>query len=1159
MESSEELVEKIRELCAPGVREQLIAKGLSRGMIWNDGVLPDDSPQFSLRLSNDLLNHGYLVLGCSLRLRILANEESLSVDPVLDDGFRTAAECIEAVVRRGQRGNDRGFHLTVAAAAFHLAHYGARSYSLLAENIGDLNLVDVELLLVALMQRRLNQLETLCLNWLNDERHTDGGIVDLLESVDSDFDDVDAAYVAICRVFHQAVANFDYAIRSGQSDFVATAIELLDRCVEASDELKHVPLWWVCVLTRHLIDDLWSRSLHNMLPVLPDSDDRWPDLRRNFIDLLCQRSVAEIDLWPSQIAAASRVVDESDSLVVALPTSSGKTRIAELCILKCLASGRRVIYITPLRALSAQVEGTLARSFKPLGFSVSCVYGASGIGASDVDTMRSADIVVATPEKLDFAIRQASDVIDDVGLIVLDEGHMIGLSEREIRYEVLVQRLLRRSDANARRIVCLSAIFTEGDPFEAFTNWIRADKEGEAIQSKWRPTRQRPATIEWKNSGGWLEYQVGGEKLFVPRFVEEKPKQSGRSNAFPQNRNELIVATVQRFHQDGHSVLLYCPLRTSVETSAAMFLKMVRQSYVQSFLAESAASQIEKAIRIGEEWLGPNHVAISALRLGVAVHHGQLPRPFLAEIESLLRRRILTVAISSPTLAQGVDLSFGVLVFSSLWRSGKLLKPKEFANVVGRVGRAYVDLDGIYVLPVHESSTPTRNRRLREFHQLIKDAQGRELESGLYLLIHHCLRLLQQKLGIDSNEMAEYVLNQQPAIDAAADGEDDESQIIAVMLAEFDAGIYALVEDLDCDVSEVAAKLDEALKSSLWLRRLAIQDLKAQENQVAMLRGRAIHNWSRTTAPQRRGFFSATIGTESGLQMVNQATELGQLLDSATAAIKTGDTDQLSDDCCSLADILFAIYPFQPNLPNNWQDSDWKAILDAWIRGATLHRVTDTVGIAFVQQALVFQFVWAIEAARTVLAAVTQKADGDPGIEGDDERTYVAICMTYGVPSVAAARLLEIGMESRLLAVRLASELGLTFTTREDAVLWLVQCDGEPLEFSETEREVWRNFVQRNEFSFDTWKRLNETFEFRLGEGVELEVGTQLRLLPNDADTAELYLPDFQWVGRTDSQVSLRKPMLGVTTSANEVNVCDFVKPELPAWLKALRLSETSG
>ena len=44
--------------------------------------------------------------------------------------------------------------------------------------------------------------------------------------------------------------------------------------------------------------------------------------------------------------------------------------------------------------------------------------------------------MVGTPEKLDFALRNDPSLIDDVGLVVLDEGHMIGLNEREINYEV---------------------------------------------------------------------------------------------------------------------------------------------------------------------------------------------------------------------------------------------------------------------------------------------------------------------------------------------------------------------------------------------------------------------------------------------------------------------------------------------------------------------------------------------------------------------------------------------------------------------------------------------------------------------------------------------------------------------------------------------------
>ena len=99
---------------------------------------------------------------------------------------------------------------------------------------------------------------------------------------------------------------------------------------------------------------------------------------------------------------------------------------------------------------------------------MSSLYGAAGVTLEDVRTLQTAQIVVATPEKLDFSMRQDPSVLDDVGLVVLDEGHMIGESTREVRYEVLVQRLLSRSDAGRRRIVCLSAVFGEGETFTDF-------------------------------------------------------------------------------------------------------------------------------------------------------------------------------------------------------------------------------------------------------------------------------------------------------------------------------------------------------------------------------------------------------------------------------------------------------------------------------------------------------------------------------------------------------------------------------------------------------------------------------------------------------------------------------------------------------------------
>ena len=242
-------------------------------------------------------------------------------------------------------------------------------------------------------------------------------------------------------------------------------------------------------------------------------------MRWYFIALLYKRKKSEIDLWPSQIEGAKRAIDQADNLVVSLPTSAGKTRIGELCILRCLAAGKRVLFVTPLRALSAQTEVGLRKTFTPLGKSVSTLYGSIGTSDFEQDAIRTKDIVVGTPEKLDFALRNDPSLIDDVGLIVLDEGHMIGLNEREIRYEVQIQRLLKRPDADARRIVCLSAILPEGDQLEDFVNWLRRDEEGEAVKSDWRPTDLRFGEVVWRVKVGRLILMWVMREPFVPGFI----------------------------------------------------------------------------------------------------------------------------------------------------------------------------------------------------------------------------------------------------------------------------------------------------------------------------------------------------------------------------------------------------------------------------------------------------------------------------------------------------------------------------------------------------------------------------------------------------------------------------------------------------------------
>lgn len=998
-ESPDLLEERLRDAISPGARHRLLARGLARGMIWADGALPPDAPQFSPDLSSDLLDQGYGILARALRLREL-NPNSA----VLDDAFRVASEAIESTVRHGDlTDSDRGFRLLVAAIASHLGGYAARAYSLIGQDVATLNLSSDERLISLIARRSLTQMRSHCVAWLGTEEHQDPGIVQRLADLTSDFELDDALEITLRRNVHRSVGLLDSALVRGDATSFEGALQRLATGREVAAEGGFVSAWWVHVLLQHLSDDLWNNSLWTRLPIGgPDGvNERWTSLRRDFIQLLNQRDTAELTLWPSQLEAAARAVDPADDLVVALPTSAGKTRIAELCILRALADERRVVYITPLRALSAQQERTLSRTFRPLGARVTSLYGSSGVARADVATLQTATIVVATPEKLDFALRHQPSLLDDVGLVVLDEGHMIGIDEREVRYEALVQRLLSRADAESRRLVCLSAIFGSGELTADFTSWIRSDSPGSPIESQWRPTRHRPATLIWDGNRGRLEVEVEGETPFVPNFVGTTPAIPPRRNSFPHDHVELVLATADGLMSQGANVLVYCTQRNFVESVTSKLLDLVRRGFLPQY---QVAGSVRRAQRIGEEWLGSLHPAVEALSAGVAMHHGGLPRAFLDELEEMLASRTLRYAIASPTVAQGLDLSASALVFHSLHRSGQPIQEEEYKNVIGRVGRAFVDLDGISVLPVDlRAATGRRKRAL--YRSLVRGGTQRSLESGIALLIDQLISTAGTAQTLSRSEAVEYLLGQQSVWSAS---HDEPTQDFAELIANLDSAILSTVEDLDTPVEELADVIDAALRNSLWRRTLQRMSPEVQDQQRRVLLGRATWIWHRTTGAVRRGFFASGVGFAAGAAIDRDIETLARLVDAADTAIAAAELAEAAGHLVRIEEMLEGVAPFDAKS----RPEEWRSLLSDWISGDSIVRA-DLDASDFVQDGLVYRLVWAVEAIPAHAEAV---GVGEPGVSGG----HATMALTYGVPTLAAATILRHGLPSRRLAMEIA-------------------------------------------------------------------------------------------------------------------------------------------
>ena len=592
----------IAEAATAGFRGRLIARGQARAIIWRDGALPPGAPPFAPQLSYDLHSYGYALLGLGLRLRELGGDAAQA-----RTAFEQAATALEAVIAKGNRQEvDRDFHFIMAAASYHLAHLSARAYSLLAIVEADENFAPPERVLALLMRRSFRALHTIVLNYRASGEGSDARIA---ADIQTNLDQAEAAAeladggneflfdgldTALTDAFMAAMSLFLLALERGERPLLDQALERLRTSLAICSELNMLPQWWAHRIAIHLLSDLWSTTFHEKVPLQPAGGEAadWPKLRELFIALLHRRPKAEVDLWPSQIEAAARAVDQSDDLVVSLPTSAGKTRIAELCILRCLAGGKRVVFITPLRALSAQTETTLQRTFGPLGKSISALYGSIGVSGFDEDAIRERDVVVATPEKLDFALRNDPSLLDDVGLLVFDEGHMIGLNEREVQ----IQRLLRRPDAHERRIVCLSAILPDGVQLDDFAGWLRRDHPDGVIKHDWRPTRLRFGEVVWSSPTARLNLRVGDERPWVQRFLTGAappnwiPPKRRRTRLFPDDQRELCLATAWRLVEDGQTVLIFCPERRSVEPFADVIVDLHERGALRSLLEGDPAA-----------------------------------------------------------------------------------------------------------------------------------------------------------------------------------------------------------------------------------------------------------------------------------------------------------------------------------------------------------------------------------------------------------------------------------------------------------------------------------------------------------------------------------------------------------------------------------------
>ena len=180
-------------------------------------------------------------------------------------------------------------------------------------------------------------------------------------------------------------------------------------------------------------------------------------------------------LRPSQEKSIDKgLFSSSNNQIIATPTASGKTFVAELAMLHTLVEKKkRVIYIVPLKALASEKFKDFKREYGD-EFSVR-------ISVGDLQTEKynyDYDLLLVTSEKLDSLIRHDKGFLDNVGLVVADEIHLLQDEKRGPTLEILLS--LFKTKFPSLRIIGLSATIGNADEI---ANWLDAD----LIEDEWRP------------------------------------------------------------------------------------------------------------------------------------------------------------------------------------------------------------------------------------------------------------------------------------------------------------------------------------------------------------------------------------------------------------------------------------------------------------------------------------------------------------------------------------------------------------------------------------------------------------------------------------------------------------------------------------------------
>ncbi|KAF5296655.1 hypothetical protein FQR65_LT10195 [Abscondita terminalis] len=428
-------------------------------------------------------------------------------------------------------------------------------------------------------------------------------------------------------------------------------------------------------------------------------------------------------------------IDNNQSVLVSAHTSAGKTVVAEYAIAVSLKKKQRVIYTTPIKALSNQKYREFYDEFKDVG-----------LVTGDVTINPSASCLIMTTEILRNMLYRGSEIMREVGWVVFDEIHYMRDKERGVVWEETLILLPQNV-----HFVFLSATIPNARQFAEWVSHLH-QQPCHVVYTDYRPTPLQHFIFPAGGSGIHMVVDENGtfkdENFNTAMAVlqnagdeakgEKKGRRGGVAGKDPSQTNifKIVKMIMER---NFAPVIVFSFSKKDCESYAMQMTKLDFNTTAEKQLVDEVFSNAMDVLSDEDRHLPQVDNLLPLLRRGIGIHHGGL-LPILKEtIEILFGEGLIKALFATETFAMGLNMPARTVLFTGMRKfDGKeyrWITSGEYIQMSGRAGRRGLDDKGIVILMVDEKVPPAAGR------EIVKGAPD-PINSAFHLTYNMVLNLL---------------------------------------------------------------------------------------------------------------------------------------------------------------------------------------------------------------------------------------------------------------------------------------------------------------------------------------------------------------------------------------------------------------------------------